>query len=185
MTNSTTSNNMNYFKTGFEHRGLLNYRVIIGGMPVNADFVNVTTPNKHNTYSEAIGALMEAWSVHHKTDGAPTLLTLDNYCPARFDPTKGFWQKETCAIFGQELESFNQKSGIIQSGVNTMQTTFVLELNFGDSATVINTCPAYSLDVKEVVYTYDPSAQYELRAFCMYDKVIAFDENSGSVRAEY
>lgn len=185
MTNSTTSNNMNYFKTGFEHRGLLNYRVIIGGMPVNADFVNVTTPTKHNTYSEAIGALMEAWSVHHKTDGAPTLLTLDNYCPARFDPTKGFWQRETCAIFGQELESFNQKSGIIQSGVNTMQTTFVLELNFNDAGTVINTCPVYSLDVKEVVYTYDPAAQYELRAFCMYDKVIAFDENSGSVRAEY
>ena len=66
-----------------------------------------------------------------------------------------------------------------------MQTTFVLELNFADAAVVVNTCPAYSLDVKEVVYTYDPAAQYELRAFCMYDKVIAFDENSGSVRAEY
>ena len=66
-----------------------------------------------------------------------------------------------------------------------MQTTFVLELNFGDAAIVINTCPAFSLDVKEVVYTYDPAAQYELRAFCMYDKVIVFNENSGSVRAEY
>ena len=42
------------------------------------------------------------------------------------DITKGFWQQETCAIFGQELESFNQKSDIIQSGVNTMQTTLFL-----------------------------------------------------------
>ena len=185
LTNSSTTNDMNYFKTGFEHRGLLQYRVIIGGMPINADFINVTTPNRFNTYSESIGALMEAWSVHHKTDGTPTLLTLDNYCPARFDPTKGFWQRETCAIFGQELESFNQKSGIIQSGVNTMQTTFVLELNFSSATVVMETCPKSDLSIKETVLTYDPTAQYELRAFCMYDKVIAFDENSGSVRAEY
>ena len=66
-----------------------------------------------------------------------------------------------------------------------MQTTFVLELNFNDAAVVMNSCPQYSLDIKEIVYTYDPAAQYELRVFCMYDKVIAFDENSGSVRAEY
>jgi hypothetical protein len=185
LTNSSTTNDMNYFKTGFEHRGLLQYRVVIGGMPINADFINVTTPNRFNTYSEPVGALMEAWSVHHKTDGAPTLLTLDNYCPARFDPTKGFWQRKTCAIFGQELESFNQKSSIIQSGVNTMQTTFVLELNFSGAAVVMDTCPTSTLSIKETVLTYDPTAQYELRAFCMYDKVIVFDENSGSVRAEY
>ena len=66
-----------------------------------------------------------------------------------------------------------------------MPTTFVLELNFAEAANVMYTCPDYSADVKEVVYTYDPAAQYELRAFCMYDKVIAFDENKGSVRAEY
>ena len=65
---------------------------------------------KYNTYSESIGALMEAWSMHHKADGSPTLLTLVNYCPARFDPTKGDWQRETCDIFGQELESFNKKA---------------------------------------------------------------------------
>ena len=76
---------------------------------------------------------MEAWSVHHKTDGAPTLITPYNYCPYLFDATTGYWTKENTGIFGQELESFNQKSGIIQSGVNTMQTTFVLELNFGSA----------------------------------------------------
>ena len=115
------------FKSGFKHCGLLNYRVVIVGMPVNVEFVNVTTLNKYNTYSESIDALMEAWSVHHKTDSASTLLTLNNYCPGCFDSTKGFWQWETCAIFGQELESFNPKSGIIQSGVNTVQTTLFLK----------------------------------------------------------
>ena len=69
-------------------------------MPVNADVINLTSPIKYSTYSESIGALMEAWSVHHKTYGTPTLLTLDNYCPARFESTKGYWQRETCAIFG-------------------------------------------------------------------------------------
>ena len=82
------------------------------------------------------------------------------------------------------MGSSNQ-SGIIQSGVNTMQTTFVLELNFNEAAVVMNTCPEFDTPVQEILYTYDPGAQYELRAFCMYDKVIAFDENSGSVRAEY
>ena len=58
--NSTTTNDMNYFDTGFEHRGLLNYSIMIDGMPVNADFIDVTTPNKYNTYSESISTLMEA-----------------------------------------------------------------------------------------------------------------------------
>ena len=53
---------MNYFKTGFKHHGILQYRVVIGGMPLDADFINDTTPNKYNTYSKSIGALMEAWS---------------------------------------------------------------------------------------------------------------------------
>ena len=68
--------------------------------------------------------------MHHKTDSCPSLIQPSNYCPGRFDPYTGFYQSENTAIFGQELESFNQKSGIIQSGVNTMQTTFVLELQF-------------------------------------------------------
>ena len=101
---------------------------------------------------------MEAWSVHHKTNGSPTLFTLDYYCPARFDSTKGFG-RENCAIFCQELESFNQKSGIIQSGVNTMQTTFVLELNFNEATMVMNTCPEFDEPIQELLYTYDPAAQ--------------------------
>ena len=185
MTNTSLQNNMNYMKTAFEHRGIQNYRVVVGGMPLNADFVNVTNPYSYNTYSESVSALMEAWSVHHKTDGAPTLLTIENYAPGRYDPVKGYWQRETCAIFGQELESFNQKSGIIQSGINTMQTTFVLEINLNEAKQTMNTCPYSPVPVTETVYTYDPNQQYELRAFCMYDKVIAFDENSGSVRSEY
>ena len=86
------------FKSGFKHCGLLNYSIMIDGMPVNADFIDVTTPNKYNTYSESISTLMEAWSVHHKTDGLPTLLTLDNYFPAHCDSTKGFC-KERHVLF--------------------------------------------------------------------------------------
>ena len=66
-----------------------------------------------------------------------------------------------------------------------MQTTFVLEVNFNEPGVVMNTCPEFDTAVQELLYAYDPNAQYELRAFCMYDKVIMLDENSGSVRAEY
>ena len=183
MTNLARTNDMNYLKTGFQHRGLLSYRIVVGGMPLNADFVTVRNPNSYNTYSEPIAALMEAWSVHHKSTDTPTLLTLDNYCPARFDPTWGYYATENAAIFGQELESFNQKSGIIQSGINTMQTTFVLELNFGASTETRIIEPIAGL--QEQYKTYDDTAYYELRVFCMYDKVVAFDENNGSIRAEY
>ena len=102
-----------------------------------------STATTENTYSEAVQTLMEAWAVNHKTDGNPTLLNLDNYCPGRWSENNyGMYVKETDAVFGQELESFSQKSGIIQSGLNTMQTTFVLELEFASSNVQVNTLQA-------------------------------------------
>jgi hypothetical protein len=183
-TDQTKRENMNYLRSGFEHRGLLRYRILIGGLPLNADWVEVGKGDsvKFDTYSESIGTLLEAWSVHHKSDGNPTLLTLENYAPARFsDSDYGMYQKEYNAVFGQELESFTQKSGIIQSGINTMQTTFVLELEFGQNTRSINVAPAAT----ENCILYKTGSPYELRAYVMYDKVIAFDETSGSIRAEY
>ena len=66
-----------------------------------------------------------------------------------------------------------------------MQTTFMLEINFGGAAITMKSCPVGPGTVTETCYTCDPNVQYELRVFCMYDKVIAFDKSSGSVRAEY
>ena len=60
MTNLSRANDMNYLKTGFQHRCLLSYRIIVGGMPLNADYVIVQNPTCYNTYSEPIAALMEA-----------------------------------------------------------------------------------------------------------------------------
>ena len=185
MTDQSTRQAMNYLSTQFQHHDLLQYCVVIGGLPLNADWVNVYNPTGQNTFSESINALMEAWSVHHKTDGCATLIAPSNYCPGRFDPYTGFYQCENTAIFGQELESFNQKSGIIQSGVNTMQTTFVLELQFAPSEEY-RSISILQADASptDLLRLYGNSF-YELRAFCMYDKVIAFDENNGSIRAEY
>jgi hypothetical protein len=183
-TDQTKREDMNYLRSGFEHRGLLRYRILIGGLPLNADWVEVSKgdPYKYDTYSESIGTLLEAWSVHHKSDGNPTLLTLENYAPARFSAEDyGMYQKEYNAVFGQELESFTQKSGIIQSGINTMQTTFVLELEFGQNTRAIRVNPT----TEEQCILYKAGSPYELRAYVMYDKVIAFDETSGSIRAEY
>jgi hypothetical protein len=62
-----------------------------------------------------------------------------------------------------------------------MQTTFVLELIFGGNTvqTTING------GVTEEAILYNSNHNYQLTAYVMYDKVIAFDENSGSIRAEY
>jgi hypothetical protein len=39
--------------------------------------------------------------------------------------------------------------------------------------------------VEENHYLWDTGHYYELRAYCMFDKIIAMDENAGSIRAEY
>jgi hypothetical protein len=190
-TNTSTLNNMNYLKTGFEHRGILNYHFRVGGLPLNADVTTVDDglSSTLDTYALPVDALMAAWSVNHKTDGNPSLLTRANYAPAQFDVVTGLYQRERNAIFGQELESFSQKSGIIQSGINTMQTTFQLVIQFGQSNTksflIAPPSVAVTTAVSEPIPLWNPTATYELRAYCMYDKVIAFDNESGSIRSEY
>ena len=73
-----------------------------------------------------------------------------------------------------------------------MQTAFVLEMDFGPSAVEIYASPHYvdsaanerDADVDEY-NTYVAGEIFEVRAYCMFDKVIAFDETSGSIRSEY
>ena len=110
---------------------------------LNADWVTVKegVGITDQTYGEAVTTLMEAWSVHQKTEGNPTLLKCSNYAPATWGPPYNMYQWERNAVFGQELESFAQKSCIIQSGINTMQTTFVLELDFGAQGSHLTTVP--------------------------------------------
>ena len=59
MTNQTTRQSMNYLNTQFQHRGLLQSRSVIGGLPLNADWINVYNQTSHNTFSELLYALME------------------------------------------------------------------------------------------------------------------------------
>ena len=92
-------------------------------------------------------------------------------------------------MFGQELESFSQKSRVIQSGLNTKQTTFVLEVELAETNTVEHIVQGNVAGNNGVNYEnqklWSKSDNYELRAYIMYDKVIAFDQTNGSVRSEY
>ena len=171
----------------------------MGGLPLNAEYTFVDVP-----YVDAYSTLMQGWSVNHKTDANAGLIKMQRYNKMAID-SYGFWIKPTDVIFGQEMESFNQKSGLIQSGINTMQTTFVLECHFQDPNNKNMKCPlGPTVDVtqneaKEDVYTADFSSlryrtetipeysdsMYEVRAYFMYDKIIAMDETVGSIRAEY
>jgi hypothetical protein len=74
-----------------------------------------------------------------------------------------------------------------------MQTTFVLECNFdkNDYLSLETGCDVGQIDnlgthiLTDKKMMWDVDAQYEIRAYCMYDKIIAFDETAGSIRAEY
>ena len=69
-----------------------------------------------------------------------------------------------------------------------MQTTFVLELQFTapeEYRTVEIAIGNQGTNGNNDVLSLYSDSYYELRVFCMYDKVIAFDENNGSIRAEY
>ena len=128
-------------------------------------------------------------------EGNHTLLQRTNYAPGVWGPPFNHYVYERNAVFGQELESFPQKSGIIQSGINTMQTTFLLELDFGSQGSDtqrIHACPNYvdatgaaRLGTFDDVELYNAGQIFEVRAYCMFDKVIAFDETSRSIRSEY
>ena len=191
-TDVTNFNNVNKFKTAFEPRGLIKYRILVGGLPINSEYTYIDCP-----FVDAYSSLMQAWSVNHKTDANAGLIKLRRYNPIAFDQY-GLWSKPTDVIFGQELESFNQKSGLIQSGVNTMQTTFVLECTFENGIEKVKQAPVgYDPldDDNEGLYNFGELAteelpsytdnMYEVRAYFMYDKIIAMDETIGSIRAEY
>ena len=137
---------------------------------------------------------MKAWSVQQKNKGNPKLLKQSNHAPATWGPPYNLYQWEMNAVFGQESESFFQKSGIIQSSVNTMQTNFVLKMDFGAQGSDtqrIQVAPSYA-DVNgakcngafDDVELYNPAVIFEVCAYCKFDKVIIFNETSGSIRSE-
>ena len=65
-------------------------------------------------------------------------------------------------------------------------------MDFGAQGSDTQRVPNY-VDVNGVIHAaafddveeYDPAVIFEVRAYCMFDKVIAFDETSGSIRSEY
>jgi len=69
------------------------------------------------------------------------------------------------------------------------------ELDFGSQGSNIQTiqiAPNYvdstgavRAGLAEDVPLYDATQIFEVCAYCMFDKVIAFDETSGSIRSEY
>jgi len=70
-----------------------------------------------------------------------------------------------------------------------------LELDFGQQGSDeirSDACPNYVSSGGNLIPStfddvelYNPANIFEVRAYCMFDKVIAFDETSGSIRSEY
>ena len=66
-----------------------------------------------------------------------------------------------------------------------MQTTFVLELEFAQQTYFTQMADNPTKSTNIAIRNYSINHGYELRAYIMYDKVIAFDETSGSICSEY
>ena len=74
-TQMPNANDRDYLRNGFEYHGLKQYRVLIRAILLNADWVNLDfalAAVNQKCYCEAVQVLIEAWSVHHKTDGNPS-----------------------------------------------------------------------------------------------------------------
>ena len=69
--------------------------------------------------------------------------------------------------------------------LNTIQTTFVLELEFAQQTYFTQMADNPTKSTNIAIRNYSINHGYELRAYIMYDKVIAFDETSGSICSEY
>ena len=82
-------------------------------------------------------------------------------------------------MFGQESESLSQKSGVIQFGLNTIQTTLVLEVELAKKNSSEHVVKANTAGNNGIAYEcqklLSKNDNYELRACIMYYIVIALE----------
>ena len=148
-TNAAENTPANNMRTTFFSNGLESYQFFIDGVPTPASPVLLNYGP-----SEGIAELSRSLHFGHKTaDGSYLSLLAPNYIDE-------YYQRN--CIFGQEFESFSQKGGVIESGMNTQGSNVSLRLSFGSGT----------------------SEAANLRVFCMYDVFLAMSPGDGDVRIE-
>lgn len=123
----TPNHNFQDFNTDrsqFIMRNLQSYNFKLNGENILSSPARVQYP-----YSEAVSELMRAWSIGGKDAGIPTMLNLGAYGQDQ-KVINGVIMPPTDAIFAIDLESFNSKSAIMDSGINVRNSSLMFEANF-------------------------------------------------------
>jgi len=157
--------NMSRSKTQFIQRGMETYQFYYADEPIINQPVRVQFPN-----TEAYHELMRAWNVAHKTMDAPTLITPEEYNENMTMNQFGFFKNPSSCVYGVDLESFAAKNNVMDSGINTKNTTLRINMTFR---------AATDRDRREW------GDACVIRFYCLYDMFLSIDDSNGSVFNEY
>ena len=141
----------NAMKSTFKNPNLADYVFYIDGKPTPATNVLIEKP-----YSEAISELQRSWHLAHKSAGTDHLSLLAGELPMYDFENRNF-------IMGQEFESFSNKSTVIESGKNTLNSNIQLRLRFKDTGA---------------------DQAYTLKIFCLHDTFLTLEPGTGVMRNE-
>lgn len=142
---------VNYDYLSFYYRYLTDYQLFVDGNPIPASPVKVTYG-----FTESYNELMRAWHVRYG-DSHGTLLN-----PVTYEGSDLSNEKSN-AVFGLELESFNGKSNVIESGMNVLNSTIQMRMNFSTATSNAHTC----------------------MFFCLYDVFLVIDPETGITTLEF
>ena len=143
-------------------RYLTSYQVFVGSVPIPVVPVNVTPP-----YNEAYAELLRSFHVRLNDQNWPTLIQhnswLPDYTAGASIATLSSFCAQSDAFFGVDLESFGQKSDMIECGANVLNNNIELRLNFSANSN-------YAMNL--IVYGF-------------HDVFIVIDPNTGITSLEF
>lgn len=188
--------NMTNMKSAFIHNGLYEYQFMLDGAPVPSTPVQVGGAQKivndqiytgrGTNQAEQMMELARACHVNQKTFNADHLSLMTGTAD------KNLAKNMRNMIYGCEFESFSNKSNVIESGTNTLNSNVSLRMSFAaenayrsvvdPSGTTVNAW--YSTgDSAGSSYTNVQRVK-NLRVFCLYDVFLLIDPGTGIMRTE-
>ena len=144
-------------KTSWFWNNLNSYQFFIDGKPTPASPVQVRLG-----HSENLAELSRALHFGHKSGDGQYLSLLqhvENYTDQNF-------------VLGQEFESFSQKSRVIESGMNTLNSLITLRLYFNNGTNYYG------------VATNGNAEACYLKVFALYDTFLTITPGTGIMRTE-
>lgn len=119
--------------SAFYHRNVIDYQVFIGSVAIPTTPVRIGFDTKYEirSFSDAIAETLRAWHVRLQDADYPTLLREDYDYLQKKHVDGGYTSN---MVYGVELESFSNKSDVIESGINVLNNNIEVRLNMSSVA---------------------------------------------------